>query len=143
MCVRALKWIGGGVLILIVALALFVAFGLHLLRGPIEGAVTKATGRQLRIEGDLKAMWSWVHPRFRAENVSFANPDWASEQHLLRAEAIEGSISLLPLLAGRVVIPDLHLDKPEIALELTEDGRKNWLLDQDQKDEGGSRIHIR
>ena len=140
---RALKWIGGGVLILIVALALFVAFGLHLLRGPIERAVTSATGRELRIEGDLKAMWSWVHPRFRAEGVSFANPDWASEEHMLRAEAIEGSISLLPLLAGRVVVPDLHLHKPEIALELTEDGRKNWLLDQDQKDEGGSRIHIR
>lgn len=140
---RALKWIGGGVLTLIVALALFVAFGLHLLRGPIERAVSNATGRELRIEGDLKAVWSWVHPRFRAERVSFANPGWASEEHLLRAEAIEGSIRLLPLLAGRVVVPDLHLEKPEIALELTPDGRKTWLLDQDQKDAGGSRIHIR
>jgi uncharacterized protein involved in outer membrane biogenesis len=132
--VRALKWIGGGVLVLIVALALFVAFGLHLLRGPIERAVTSATGRELRIEGDLRALWSWTHPRFRAERVSFANPAWASEEHLLRAEAIEGSISVLPLLAGRVVVPYLQLEKPEIALELTEDGRKTWLLDRDQKD---------
>ena len=140
---RALKWIGGGVLLLIVALALFVAFGLHLLRGPIERAVTEATGRELRIEGDLRPIWDWVHPRFRAEDVSFANPDWAAQRHLFRTRAMEASVSLLPLLAGRVVVPSLHLEQPEIFLELAPDGRKTWLLDQDQKDEGGSRVHIR
>jgi AsmA protein len=141
--VRALKWIGGVVLLLLVSLALFVMFGLHLLRGPIERAVTEATGRELRIEGDLRAVWDWVHPRFRAEHVSFANPDWAADRHLFRARAIEGSISVLPLLAGRVVVPGLHLEQPEVSLELTPDGRKSWLLDRDQKDEGGSRVHIR
>jgi uncharacterized protein involved in outer membrane biogenesis len=141
--VRALKWIGGVVLLVFVTLALFVIFGLHLLRGPIERAVTEATGRELRIEGELRPIWDWVHPRFRAEHVSFANPQWASQRHLLRARAIEGSVSLLPLFAGRVVVPDLHLEQPELFLELAPDGRKSWLLDRDQKDEGGSRIHIR
>ena len=140
---RALKWIGGVVLLVFVALVLFVMFGLHLLRGPIERAVTEATGRELRIEGELRPIWDWVHPRFRAESVSFANPEWASQRHLFRARAMEGSISLLPLLAGRVVLPELHLEQPEIFLELTPDGRKTWLLDRDQKDEGGSRVHIR
>jgi uncharacterized protein involved in outer membrane biogenesis len=141
--VRALKWIGGGVLLLIVALALFVAFGLHLLRGPLERAVTEATGRELRIEGELRPIWDWVHPRFRAEDVSFANPDWAAQRHLFRTRAMEASVSLLPLFVGRVVVPSLHLEQPEIFLELAPDGRKTWLLDQDQKDEGGSRVHIR
>lgn len=141
---RALiKWIGGVVLLVFVTLVLFVMFGLHLLRGPIERAVTEATGRELRIEGELRPIWDWVHPRFRAEHVSFANPEWASQRHLFRARAMEGSISLLPLLAGRVVLPQLHLEQPEIFLELTPDGRKTWLLDRDQKDESGSRIHIR
>ncbi len=138
---RALKWIGGGVLILIVALALFVAFGLHLLRGPIERAVTEATGRELRIEGGLRPIWDWVHPRFRAEDVSFANPDWAAQRHLFRARGMEASVSLLPLLAGRVVIPDMHLEEPELFLEISPEGRKTWLLDQDQKDEG-SRVFV-
>ena len=71
---RALKWIGGVVLLVFVTLVLFVMFGLHLLRGPIERAVTEATGRELRIEGELRPIWDWVHPRFRAEDVTFANP---------------------------------------------------------------------
>jgi AsmA protein len=141
--VRALKWIGAGVLVLFAALILLFAFGLNLLRGPIERAVTEATGRELRIEGDLSPVWDWVHPAFRAEDVSFANPDWAAQRHLFRVKAMEASVSLLPLLAGRFVVPSLHLEQPEVFLEMTPDGRKSWLLDQDQKDEGGSRVHIR
>ena len=140
---RALKWTGGILLVLFVALGLFLAFGVQLLRGPVESAVTKATGRELRIEGELKPTWTWLHPRFRAEKVSFANPDWAVEETMFRADAVEASISLLPLLTGRVVVPDLRLERPDVSLELAPDGRKSWLLDQDQKDEGGSRVHIR
>lgn len=140
---RALKWTGIFVLAVVVALALFVAFGLNLLRGPIERAVTEATGRELVIAGDLRALWSWTHPRFRAEDVAYANPEWAREDHLLRAEAIEASISVLPLFYGRIVVPQVHLVRPEVGLEQRPDGRKTWLLDRDQKDRGGSRFYIR
>jgi len=51
--------VGGFILLLVVALVLFIAFGLNTLRGPITRAVTNATGRELRIEGDLKPLWSW------------------------------------------------------------------------------------
>jgi uncharacterized protein involved in outer membrane biogenesis len=141
--VRALKWVGAGVLVLLLGLVLFVAFGLNLLRGPIERAVSEATGRELVIAGDLEAVWDWVHPRFRAGNVTFANPGWAQGEHMFAAEAVEASISVLPLFAGRVVVPQLHLQKPVVSLQLMPDGRKNWLLDQDQKDTGGSRVFIR
>ena len=140
---RALKWVGVGVLVLLLGLVLFVAFGLNLLRGPIERAVTQATGRELVIGGDLEAVWDWVHPRFRAGNVTFANPEWAQGEHMFAAEAVEASISVLPLLAGRVVVPDMRLEKPALSLQLMPDGRKNWLLDRDQKDRGGSRVFIR
>ena len=72
-CVRAaLKWTVWLVLGLLALLAMLVVFGLGALRGPIERAVTEATGRELRIEGSLKPVWDWVHPRFRAEGVRFA-----------------------------------------------------------------------
>ena len=135
---RALKWIGGAVLILFVALALFFTFGLNTLRGPLANAVTKATGRELVIEGDLKAVWSWVHPRIRAEGVRFENAEWGKADYLLDAEAIEASISVLPLFVGRVVLPELHLQGAELSLEQDADGRKNWVLDdkpEDQKKE--------
>jgi len=139
---RALKWAGGIFLILLIALALFVAFGLHTLKGPITRAVSHSTGRELRIDGNLKAVWSWVHPRFRAERVSFANPDWATEKLMFQADAVEVSVELAPLLIGRVVLPEVHLQRPVVNLELDEDGRKNWVLDNQQQKEGGSRIAI-
>ncbi len=141
---RALKWIGGTVLILFVAIALFFTFGLNLLKGPITRAVSDATGRELVIEGRLGPVWSWVHPRIRAEGVTFANADWGQADYLLSADAIEASISVLPLLAGRVVLPEVHLQGAELSLEQDEDGRKNWILKQDpeeQKDE--SRVFIK
>jgi uncharacterized protein involved in outer membrane biogenesis len=140
--VRILKWVGGAVVLLVVALVLFIAFGLNTLRGPIMRAVTNATGRELRIEGDLKPLWSWVHPRFRAEKVSFANPDWASEDYMFRADALETSIEVLALLRGRVVVPKMHLQRAEVLLERDAEGRKNWLLERKQDSSRASRVHI-
>jgi AsmA protein len=142
--VRALKWIGGAVFILFLALALFFTFGLNTLRGPIARAVTEATGRELVIEGDLKPVWSWLHPRLRAENVRFANAEWGKADYLLDAEAVEASISVLPLFVGRVVLPEVHLESAEVSLELDAEGRKNWILKkepEEQKDE--SRFHVK
>src|SRR5262249_489812 len=139
---RVLKWAGGVFLVLLVALVLFVAFGLHTLKGPITRAASNATGRELRIDGNLKPVWSWVHPRFRAERVSFANPGWATGDLMFQADAVELSVELAPLLLGRVVLPEVHLERPVVNLEIDEDGRKNWLLDNQEQKEGGSRVAI-
>jgi AsmA protein len=139
---RVLKWAGGIFLVLLIALVLFVAFGLHTLKGPIARAVSNATGRELRIDGTLKPVWSWVHPRFRVERVTFANPDWATDKLMFQADAVDVSMELAPLLIGRVVLPEVHLTRPIVNLEIDEKGRKNWLLDNQEQKEGGSRIAI-
>jgi AsmA protein len=139
---RILKWTGGIVLALLVALVLFIAFGLSSLKGPITRAVSNATGRELVIGGRLKPVWSWVHPRFRAEKVSFANADWASDDQMFQADAVEASVELLPLLIGRVVLPEVHLNRPIINIEIDEDGRKNWILREQDQREGNSRVSI-
>jgi uncharacterized protein involved in outer membrane biogenesis len=141
--VRALKWIGGAVLVLFVALALFFTFGLHLLKGPITKGVTKATGRELVIEGDLRAVWSWVHPRIRAEGVRFANAEWGKADYLVNADVIEATISVLPLLTGRVVLPEVHLEGAELALEQDEDGRKNWIMEEQAEPKEESRFFVK
>ncbi|HEX4929044.1 MAG TPA: AsmA family protein [Burkholderiales bacterium] len=140
---RALKWIAASVVVLFVLLALFVAFGLNALRGPIERKLSERTGRELRI-GSLHAVWSWANPRFRAEKVTFANPAWATTKTMLTADAIEAEVELLPLFYGQVVLPDVHLVHPRLDLELAADGRKNWILERDQKPKRhrGSRFHI-
>ena len=140
---RVLKWVGGFFLLFFVAAALFFTFGLNALKGPISRAVTNATGRELLIEGDLKPVWSWVHPRLRAERVSFANAAWGKAGHLLNAEAIEATISILPLFTGRVVLPEVHLQRADVSLEMGADGRKNWILKQDEDDKKPSRFFIK
>ena len=140
---QALRWIGGAVLILFVAAALFFTFGLNTLRGPISKAVTKATGRELLIEGDLRPVWTWVHPRIRAEKVSFANADWGKADYLLNAGAIEATISVLPLFAGRIVLPEVHLKDAELSLEQDKDGRKNWIMEREAEPEEESRFHVK
>jgi uncharacterized protein involved in outer membrane biogenesis len=141
--VRALKWIGGTAAALFVAIALFFTFGLHLLKGPITRAVTEGTGRELVIEGDLRPVWSWVHPRIRIEGVSFANAEWGKADYLISADAIEASISVLPLFAGRLVLPEVHLEGAELALEQDADGRKNWILKEEPEEQKKeSRLHV-
>jgi AsmA protein len=141
--VRALKWIAGSVVVLFVLLALFVAFGLNALRGPLERKLSERSGRELRI-GSLHAVWSWTNPRLRAEKVTFANPAWATTKTMLTADAIEAEVELLPLFYGQVVVPDVHLVHPRLDLELTADGRRNWILERDQKPKTNrpSRIHV-
>jgi AsmA protein len=139
----ALKWTVGLVLALLLALVLFLSLGLNALRGPITKAVTQATGRELVIEGDLRAVWSWLHPRFRVEGIRFANAEWGEEDQLFSAEAVEAEVRLLPLLTGRVVLPEVHLQGAQVNLEQDADGRRNWILDREQKAEKKeSRVRI-
>jgi uncharacterized protein involved in outer membrane biogenesis len=140
--VRALKWTAGVIAVFILAALLFIFFGLHLLKGPVTRAVSEATGRELVIEGDLRAAWSLVHPRIRAERIRFSNPAWAADDQLLTAEALEASVSLLPLLSGRVVVPQAHLERPVLSLEQDAQGRKSWVLEQDPEPKEESRFHI-
>jgi AsmA protein len=139
--VRFVRWTAGIFALLVVA-ALITGFvgGLNLLRGPIERITLDKTGRELRI-GNLRPVWSWVHPRVRLEKVTFTNPDWAKEKYLLQADAVELTMSVLPLAIGRVVLPDVHLEHPVVDLEQDAEGRKNWVLDDKPHKE--SRVHIR
>lgn len=139
---RALKWFGGTVLVLFVLLVLTALFGLNALKGPITRAVSKATERELVIER-LKPVWSWVHPRFRAEGVTFANAKWGEADYLLKADAVEASVEVLPLLVGRVVIAEVRLEKADLSLEQDEEGRKNWVLKEDPEPKEKSRILIK
>ena len=138
---RFLKWLGGAVLALGLLLALAVVFGLNHLKGPITRGVSKATGRELVIQR-LTPTWSWVHPRFRLEGVSFANARWGKAHYLLKAEAIEASVRVLPLFIGRVVLPEVHLEKAEISLEQDAEGRKNWVMKEEPQPKEESRFVI-
>lgn len=139
---RLFKWIVGIVFGLIGLAVLFIALaGWNWLRQPIERMTLEKTGRELTIGGDLTVEFAWPQPRLRAGAVTFANPAWAAEKHMVAADAVEIALDLPQLLGRNVVFPELRLQRPVIFLEQGAGGRKNWLLDLDQQDEG-ARIRI-
>jgi uncharacterized protein involved in outer membrane biogenesis len=139
---RTLKWIAGVFLALVVLPVLFIAlFGWNWMRGPIERTTLEKTGRVLVINGDIKVKFGWPLPRIQAGAVTFANPGWAKEKQMVTTDAVEITINLPQLLRKNIVLSEVRLERPVVFLEQGTDGRKNWLLDIHQQDEG-ARIRI-
>jgi AsmA protein len=139
---RSLKWIAGVFLAPVLLLALFIAiFGWNWLRGPIERMTAEKTGRALAINGELTVKFGWPLPRIHAGAVTFANPGWAREKQMVAADAVEVTIDLPQLLRQNIVLHEVRLERPVVFLEQGTAGRKNWLLDLNQQDEG-ARIRI-
>jgi len=121
---------------------LYIAiFGWNWLRGPIERMVLEKTGRILAINGDLAVKLAWPRPNIHAQGVTFANPAWAREKQMVVADVVEITLDLPLLMQGKVAFPDVRLTRPLVLLEQSADGRKSWLLDSKQQDEG-ARIQI-
>ncbi|TBR09762.1 MAG: AsmA family protein [Rugosibacter sp.] len=139
---RVLKWVAGVFLAPIVVAVFFVLiFGWNWLRGPIERMTAEKTGRVLAINGELKVKFGWPLPRIHANAVTFANPDWATEKQMIAADVVEITIDLPQLFRQNIVFPEMRLERPVVFLEQGIGGRKNWLLDRSQQDEG-ARIQV-
>ncbi|HEV3423230.1 MAG TPA: AsmA family protein [Paraburkholderia sp.] len=117
----------------------FLTFDWNRARPWIDDKVTQAIGRQFHITGELKVGWQrppsetgwrrWVPwPRFSAEKITVANPDWAKQQYFATLDEIDFQVEVLPLLARDIVIPTINLVNPSIDLERLKDNRNNWTL---------------
>nr|WP_255703335.1 AsmA family protein [Lysobacter sp. GX 14042] len=109
-------------------------------KGPVERRVEAATGREFEIGGDLDVDLGLV-PTIRADRLRLGNADWSEQADMARAERLEFKLALLPLLRGRVELPELHLDSPRILLERGAEGTGNWTFDLEDK--GESRWELR
>ncbi len=112
---------------------LLVFFPWDLLRGPINRYVSERTGRQFEITRRLDVKLGRT-TRVIADGIEFANPDWARDSHLIKAEAAEFEIKLWPLLRGQVELPVVSLRKPVFGLQMQADGRRTWALGKDTSD---------
>ena len=139
---RFFKWMAGLFFVPVLLFALFIAiFGWNWLRGPIERMTLEKTGRELAIRGDLGIKFGWPLPRIKAGMVTFANPAWAREKQMVAADAVEITVDLPQLLRRNIVLHEVRLQRPAVYLEQGSDGKKNWLLDLNQQDEG-ARIRV-
>lgn len=128
-------WLVAGVLLLLVAATLaLVFFPWDLMRGPLNRYVSEQTGRQFEITRRLEVKLGRT-TRVLADGIEFANPSWARDPYLVKAEAAEIQVRLWPLLFGRVELPVVSLRKPQLGLQMEADGRRTWALGKDTSDE--------
>ena len=133
--------------LIVLLIILIMTFDWNRARPYINRKVSESTGREFVIGGDLQVKFHqglktetgwrrWVpRPTITANDVRMSNPDWATAgKQMASAQRIVVSTHLLPLLDHRVVLTDLALDAPQIALQRRADGSNSWTL----KDNGPS-----
>jgi uncharacterized protein involved in outer membrane biogenesis len=127
---RSAAWTVGVLAAVIVVLGLVVAlFDWNRARGPIARQASAISGRLVRIDGDLKVhLLSWT-PSASAEHLWIANPAWLAGGRLAQVDRLTVQVRLLPLLLGRVELPLVELDKPDVSLFRDASDRANWRRD--------------
>lgn len=126
---RARYWAGGilGVLLLLGGAGWYLlVHDINWLRDSAGRYASAQAGRAITV-GDLSIQWSST-PRIILRDLHLANAEWSDEKEMAAAERIEVVIELWPLLRGRVVLPEIVLEKPVLVLERQGDGTSNWTL---------------
>jgi AsmA family protein len=114
---------------------LVVFFPWDWLRGPLNRYVSDKTGRHFEITRKLDVKLGRT-TRILADGIEFANPEWAKNPHLVKAEGAEIHIELLPLLRRRIELPLIEFHRPQLGLQVEADGRRSWALGRDSSDPG-------
>lgn len=94
-------------------------------KAQIAEAARQATGRELRLGGDIRLS---LLPRLEleAEDVALANAPGASRPDMASLDKLVLRLQVWPLVSGEVKVDRFVLVRPEIHLEIDEDGRSNW-----------------
>ena len=92
----------------------------------ITAAVSKATGRQLNINGDLKLKLGWIS-KLSASEIQFQNAGWSKRPQMAEVGLLDVEIDLWQLVRHfRVVLPTVTISNPNVVLEKNAAGSANW-----------------
>lgn len=127
---KALKWIAAvvGVLLGLVIVAVIAASVLvdpNDYRGVIADKVHEATGRELKIEGDIRlSFFPWLG--LELGKLELGNAKGFGKTPFASIGAAEARVKLLPLLSGRVEMDRVVLRSLELQLARRSNGSTNW-----------------
>jgi uncharacterized protein involved in outer membrane biogenesis len=98
---RLKKFVAIGVLaigILIAAVYLYLnSYDYNELKPLVARMVEDATGRKLRIDGEIKLKIG-LSPALVVTNMALANVSWGSQPQMIEIERLQAQVRLLPLL---------------------------------------------
>jgi len=128
------KWIIGIVvgLVIAVVIALYViisSYDFNSLKPQITRLAKEATGRELKLEGDIKMKIS-LRPALVVEGVKFQNAPWGSRPDMAQIKRFEVQVALLPLLSKNIELSRLILMEPDILVETDRAGKSNLEFDK-------------
>jgi uncharacterized protein involved in outer membrane biogenesis len=127
---RRLAWAGGITGAVVAAIVLFLAFfDWNMLRGPIGRYASAKMGREVVLAGDLKVKLLTLTPRADIGGLRIGNPSWGPKEAMADVRNVAVSVKLLPLLVGRVELPLVDIDRPNVSLLRDAQGRANWVLE--------------
>src|SRR4030042_1856225 len=88
------------IIALVLAVVLIIGtYDFNNLKPKIRDAVMTATGRQMKINGDIGLKFS-LTPTLFAEKVSLQKAPWGSRPDLATMRHLEGKVALVPLIRG-------------------------------------------
>lgn len=123
------KIAGWATLAVLLLILLFLAlFDWNALRGPIGRWASARWDRQVTLAGDLDVdLFRWS-PRATVRGLTVGPPDWGPRRNTAEIERLTVSVEALPLLAGRVELPEVRVTRPRLFLHTDESGRQSWRL---------------
>ena len=116
-------------LILVAAVTLLIEPKLDLTpyRESLAARLSALVGREVRLDGDIRASLG-RHSRITLGDVRIANPTWAESRDLLHAAHLSAGIDWFALSSGVVHVEAVTLRDATIALEVSKDGERSWVL---------------
>jgi AsmA protein len=127
--------VGIAVLLLIAVLvAVGFLFDPNDYKDDITAAVTRTTGRELTLDGDL-TLELFPSIRIAVGSASLSNAPGFGEEPFARIGSAELTLRILPLLSGQIAVDEARLSGLELNLARDARGRNNW---QDLGGSGGA-----
>lgn len=120
--------------VVVAGVAMLQSMDFNQYKGQIIAEVKKATGRDLRIDGNLDLAVS-LSPKVMVDGVALSNAPWSSKPEMVTLKSFAAEMKLLPLVFGDIHIVELILIEPDIYLETQKDGTGNWTFETAQKTE--------
>ncbi len=116
------------VVLVVVLIALPLLIPVSVYKEQIINQVRLATGRELKIDGDLQLSF-WPAFGVKVEKVSLANASGAADPQMATMDTMIVGAELFPLLGGSLKVTEVRFVKPVIHLEIDAQGRGNWLFE--------------
>jgi len=127
------RWILAAIGLLILAVVIFLAlFNWDWFRPPLARMLSARLHRPVRIEGHLKVHIFSLTPSATVEGLQIGDPDWVSRsdgqppRDMADFGSITLKVKLLPLFIGRVILPLVDIEQPNVVLLRDREGRTTW-----------------